>query len=186
MMKKRMSDGVAWGDKAQWRRIIVLTLGCILCGLLSTSVAASDLKNFSSTFSTIVDGLVQHIQVRNDVNKRRDPFRPIKKRRYITSSSKKARAEPVPTPAISKIKNPNWKLLGIIHGQYGRQAVIQVSPKERVFVRVGLEVVRSGWVIKTISKEDVRLEHSATSKPGKAMSEPKTFILSFSTRENTF
>ncbi|TFG60429.1 MAG: hypothetical protein E4H32_08645 [Nitrospirales bacterium] len=79
------------------------------------------------------------------------------------------------------MKNPNWKLLGIIHGHNGRQAVIQISPQERVFVRSGLEVVRSGWIIKAISKEEVLLEHSSPSTSVEGFSQPKVLILSFST-----
>jgi hypothetical protein len=98
----------------------------------------------------------------------------------------------MPTPVVSKkshpestivpkkVENPVWRLLGVIHGQSGHQAVIQISPKERVVVQPGSELARSGWTIKTITEGEVLLERlSSTSSVG-VSSPPGNFILSFS------
>jgi len=181
MLKKRVNDSVVRSDKINVCRIIFQLLGGILCGLLSAPVAVGEVPKISATNLGTAAELLQRIQDKSDFKKRRDPFRPIKKRRSISSSARIAHLEPPTITPIPTINNPNWKLLGIIHGQYARQAVIQVSPNERILVRSGLEVVRSGWIIKTISKGEVLLEHSSTSTSGKGLSEPKAFILSFST-----
>ena len=156
-------------------------LGVIFCGLLVPPVAAGEFQKFYLENTGSVEGLALQTEFRNDSGNRRDPFRPIKKRRSISPSSRKSQPEPPKIPPISTIKDPNLKLLGIIRGQYGRQAVIQVSPGERILVRPGLELVRSGWIIKTISDGEVLLEHLSTATSGKGLPQSKTFILSFPT-----
>jgi len=181
MLKKRVNDSVIRRAKKLVRLIVLQVAGGILCVFLSLPVAVSEVRKNPSTDSGTEIGLVQRIQSKSDLGKRRDPFRPISKRRAISSSPKKAHLQrPTITP-IPVINHPNWKLLGIIDGQYGRQAVIQVSPQERVFIRSGLEVAGSGWIIKTIGNGEVLLEHSSPSTSGKGLSEPKAFILSFVT-----
>jgi hypothetical protein len=159
------------------------SLGGILCGFLFVTNVFGEVKNFTPHHSGIGKKVVQRIHSRNDFSKRRDPFKPIKKRRAISSTPRQSSPEPSqvpPNPAtISTLKYPNWKLLGIIHGQIGRQAVIQISPQERVFVRPGLEVGRSGWILKAISREEVLLEYTSSSV--ESFQQPKVFILSFST-----
>lgn len=156
-------------------------LGVIFCGILAAPVAAGEFQKIYLENIDSFEGLALQTQSRNDYGNRRDPFRPIKKRRSISSSSRKLQPEPPKIPPISAIKDPNFKLLGIVRGQYGRQAVIQVSPGERIFVRPGLELVRSGWIIKTISEGEVLLEHPSTSTSGKGLPQSRTFILSFPT-----
>jgi hypothetical protein len=156
-------------------------LGVIFCGLLAGPVAAGEFQKFYLENTGSVEGLALQTQFRNDYGNRRDPFRPIKKRRSISSSSRKSQPGPPKIPPISTIKDPSLKLLGIIRGQYGRQAVIQVSPGKRIFVRPGLELVPSGWIIKTISEGEVFLEHLSTPTSGKALPQSRTFILSFPT-----
>ena len=156
-------------------------LGVILCGLLGATVEAGEFQNYYLEHLGSVEGLVRQTEFRNDSGNRRDPFRPIKKRQSISSKARKSKPEPLKPPPISTIKDPNLKLLGIFHGPYGRQAVIQVSPGERILVRPGLEIVKSGWIIKTISDGEVLLEHLSTAISGKGLSQSKTFILSFPT-----
>ena len=156
-------------------------LGVIFCGLLVAPAAAGEFQKFYLENAGSVESLVRQTEFRNDSGNRRDPFRPIKKRRSISSHFRRSQPEPPKTPPISTIKDPNLKLLGIFHGPYGRQAVIQVSPGERILVRPGLEIVRSGWIIKTISDGEVLLEHPYTSISGKGLPQSKTFILSFPT-----
>jgi Tfp pilus assembly protein PilP len=156
-------------------------LGFIFCGLLVAPIAAGEFQKTYLENTGSVEGLALQTLFRNDYGNRQDPFRPIKKRRSISPPSRKSRPEPSKNPPISTIKDPNLKLLGIIRGQYGHQAVIQVSPGERIFVRPGLELVRSGWIIKTISDREVLLEHLSTSTSGKGLSQSRTFILAFPT-----
>jgi len=156
-------------------------LGVIFCGLLVAPAAAGEFQKFYLENTGSVEGLTLQTQFRNDYGNRRDPFRPIKKRRSISSSSRKSQPEPPKIPPISTIKDHNLKLLGIFHGPYGRQAVIQVSLGERIFVRPGLELVRSGWIIKTISDGEVLLEYLSTATSGKGLPQSRTFILSFPT-----
>jgi Tfp pilus assembly protein PilP len=179
MLKKRMNEDVARSPKMYVGRITFQFLVCILSSLLGLPVVLGEVLRLSATNSNTVDGLVQGIQVKSDFKTRRDPFSPMKKPRSISSSSRKSHPDSPTITPVPTINNPNWKLLGIIHGQYGSQAVIQVSPRERVFVRTGFEVVQSGWTIKTISKDKVLLEHPSTSPSGKGLSEPKAFMLSF-------
>ncbi len=182
MLKKSINDSVVGSAKMQVCRIMFPFLGGIFCGLLSVSVAAGEVQKFSLNNLGTADALVQRIPDRNDFKKRRDPFRPMKKPRSISSSSRKSRPEPqkIPPP-VPRVKDPNWKLLGVIHGQYGRQAVIQISPGKRIFVRPGLELVQSGWIIKTISKGEVLLERRSITPSGTDFPQPRIFILSFPT-----
>ena len=156
-------------------------LGVVFCGLLAAPVAAGEFQKFHlENIGSSVEGLALQTKFRNDYEARRDPFKPIKKRPSISSSSRKSQPEPPKTlPVSTIIKDPNLKLLGIFHGQYGRQAVIQVSPGERIVVRPGLELVRSGWIIKTISDGEVLLEHLSNASSGKRLPQSRTFILSF-------
>lgn len=181
MLKKRVNGFEVPRARKLVCRIMLQVAGGFLCVFLSLPGAAGEVPKNPSTDSGAVVGLVQGIQSKGDLRKRRDPFRPINKRRAISSSPKNAELQrPTITP-IPVINHSNWKLLGIIDGQYGRQAVIQVSPQERVFIRPGLEVGRSGWIIKTISKGEVLVEHSSPSTSEKGLSETKAFILSFGT-----
>ncbi len=181
MLKKRVKDsGIKRGKKLE-RRITLQVVGGLLCVFLSLPVALGEVRKIPSTDSGAGIGLVQRIQSKSDLGQRRDPFKPIKKRQAISSSPKKTHLQrPTITP-IPVLNNPNWKLLGIIDGQYGRQAVIQISPQERIFIKSGLEVGRSGWMVKAIRKGEVLFEHSSPSTSGKGLSEPKAFILSFAT-----
>jgi hypothetical protein len=172
---------VVQGVKKTVSRLKPQFLGVIFCGLLAVPVAAGEFQKIYLENTGSVEDLALQTQVRNDYGNRRDPFKPIKKRRSISSSSRKSQPEPPKIPPISTIKDPNFKLLGIFRGKYGRRAVIQVSPGERIFVRPGLELVRSGWIIKTISDGEVLLEHLSTSTSGKGLPQSRTFILSFPT-----
>jgi hypothetical protein len=115
--------------------------------------------------------------VRHSERSRRDPFKRIKKPLPTPRVSKKSQSE---LPIGSGVKNVGWQLLGVIHGLDGHQAVIRISPKERVVLQPGAELARSGWTVKTIRENDVILEHeSSTSSSGGVASPPSTFILSF-------
>ncbi len=153
----------------------------MLCGLFILPVLTEDVSARSKKFKSAVNEFVQRTSVRGDFKKRRDPFRPIRKRRSASTVSRKSHSLPLKIIPISERKNPNWKLLGIIDGRYERQAVIQVSPQERVFVRSGLEVGRSGWIIKTISKGEVLLERSFPPTSRKGHTESQVFSLAFVT-----
>lgn len=123
----------------------------------------------------VMTGAAQDNSRHTEVN-RRDPFKRIPKRLPTPKVSTQLHPESkiVPLP-----DNPGWRLLGVVHGQDGHQAVIQVSPTKRVLVRPGSELTQSGWMIKTISEGEVLLEHlSSNSSVGRAFP-PRTFILSF-------
>ncbi len=109
---------------------------------------------------------------------RRDPFKRIPKRLPTPKISTQSRPEPKTVPLGD---NPGWRLLGVMHGQDGHQAVIQVSPTERVLVQSGAELARSGWRIKTINEEEVLLEHLSSVSSVRGASPTRTFILSFPT-----
>lgn len=181
MLKKQMDADVALNTKTKIRRFISTFLGITLCGFLFVPFAASEVTRISTANVGTVEGVVQRVQVRREFKTRRDPFAPIINPRAISSSSKKSHPGRPTIPPISIIKDPKLKLLGIISGQYVRQAVIQVSPGKRIFVRPGQELVQSGWSVKAISEGEVLLEHLSTSSSGKGLSQSRTFILSFPT-----
>jgi hypothetical protein len=164
------------------RRGVVQFLCGIMCGLLSVTGVFGEVQDLTSNRSGVGNAGVPSVPSVRELRKGRDPFQRIHKRRDNSSAQRKARSEPPPhrvtPPIIPTVKNPSWKLLGIIHGPHSPQAVIQISPHERVFVRSGLEVVKSGWIIKNIRKEEVLLEYSLAKSDGR--SQPQAFILSFS------
>jgi len=172
---------VAQSVKKNVGRLKPQFLGVLFCGLLVPPVATGEFQKIYLDNTVSVEGLAVQAKFRNDYENRRDPFRPIERRRSVSSSFGKSQPKPRKIPTISTIKDPNLKLLGIIHGQYGRQAVIQVSSGERILVGPGLEIVRSGWIIKTINAEEVLLEHLSASTSGKGLPQSRTFILSFPT-----
>ena len=142
---------------------------------------AGDALHISRYLGEATNDLIQQTQYREKFEKRQDPFRPKKKLGSNAPTRKKAQSKSPTVTLVPAVENPNWKLLGIIHGQFGRQAVIQISPKERVFVGAGLEVFRSGWIIKSIQKAEVRMEYISPSILKRGPTKPKAFTLSFST-----
>lgn len=142
-------------------------------------VAAEGTSSSTSYLNRLVSpSLVEDNSRRND-GSRRDPFKRLPQRRLATPKVT------TPSDKVSKIvplvNNPDWRLLGVMHGRDGHQAIIQVSPSKRVLVQTGSELARSGWTIKTISEEEVLLEYLSSAAPLKGASPPKTFILSFPT-----
>lgn len=142
-------------------------------------VAAEGTSSSTSYQNRLVrPSLVEDNDRRND-GSRRDPFKRIPQPRLstpkvTTPSDKDSKMVPLPD-------NPDWRLLGVIHGRDGHQAIIQVSPSKRVLVQTGSELAQSGWTIKTISEEEVLLEYLSSAASLKGASSPKTFILSFPT-----
>ncbi len=179
MLTKRMSDCVVRRAQIPMCRCLCQLLAMIICGLLGVPVVSGEIPEISQKTVGSVNGLLQRTQSSGDFGKRHNPFTPIHKRRSIPSLSKQLRPLASQMTAISTSKDPNWKLLSIIHGQYGQQAVIQVSSRERIIVRPGMKLTQSGWIVQTISKGEVLLEHLSTPLPGEGRSRSKTFILSF-------
>ncbi len=178
MSSRQMKKGVIRFVQAFRCGMLGLLLGGFLFGYFISTVSATENINSISRKSSQWNEFLHRISSSSAVGKRRDPFQPVRKPRAISSSPKKA----VPDPGITKItkgSNPHWKLLGIIDGQDGPQAVIQLSAHERVFVKPGLEVVHSGWITKAIKQSEVVLEQTSPSIPGKDPSKPKALILSF-------
>jgi hypothetical protein len=125
--------------------------------------------------NTMMENSSAHDNSRHPEVNRRDPFKRIKKRMPTPVASKKSHPE---STIIPKVENPIWRLLGVIHGQSGYQAVIQISPKERVVVQPGSELARLGWTIKAITEREVLLKRLSSSSAG-VSSPPGDFILSF-------
>ena len=139
-------------------------------------VAVEGKINPPSQPNTLAEKSSDHHNSRQVVVKRRDPFKRIKKRLPTQSLLEKSHSELTIGPVV---EDPAWRLLGVLHGQDGHQAVIQISPKKRVLVHPGSELAGSGWTIKTISEGEVLLEYlSSTSSVGVSLP-PRNFILSF-------
>jgi len=147
--------------------------GAIFFGL--TGVVEMKGTIISSTQLNIsVEIMSAHGSSRQTETNRRDPFTRIKKSLSTPKVSSKRHLD---STLVPRIEVPLWRLLGVIHGQNGRQAVIQISPHERVVVQTGSKLAPSGWTIKTINEGEVLLEHLSKG----VSSPPKTFILSFPT-----
>jgi hypothetical protein len=141
-------------------------------------VAVEGKINLPSQPNTLAGKRSAHANSRHNVANRRDPFKRVKKRLPTQGVPKNSHSELTIVPVV---EDPVWRLLGVLHGQDGHQAVIQVSPKQRVLVQPGSELARSGWTIKNISEGEVLLEYlSSTSSVG-VSSPPRNFILSFPT-----
>lgn len=142
-------------------------------------VAAEGTSSSTSYQNRLVRPIFVEDNSRRNDGGRRDPFKRIPQPRLstpkvTTPSSKDSKIVPL-------LDNPDWRLLGVIHGRDGHQAIIQVSPSKRVLVQTGSELARSGWTIKTISEEGVLLEYLSSAASLKGASLPRTFILSFPT-----
>ena len=156
-------------------------LGILICGFLVVSAVDGKILERNKEH-TISAGSLVPTKSRYNSGNRRDPFRPIIKHPPPSSSSSiYAKPKTVVTPTAPKVKDPTWKLLGVIHGQSGRQAVIQVSPKKRIVVELGSEFTHLGWTVKAINEAEVLLEHSSTVNSVVGSPTPRTFILSFPT-----
>ncbi len=149
----------------------------IFIGLMGEAALAGTFPSPSHPSTLVRTSLAQDNARHTDVN-RRDPFKRIPKRLPTPKVSSQSHPEPKIVPLAD---NPGWRLLGVMHGQDGHQAVIQVSPTERVLVQPGAELARSGWTIKTISEEEVLFEHLSSVSPVRGASPTRTFILSFPT-----
>jgi len=156
-------------------------VGVLIYAFLAVPVMAADVLFLSQENPKVLQDVRERGKAPGNEGKRRDPFQPIKKMGSISSSSKPVTSKSPPIASIPNITDPTWKLLGIIHGQYEHQAVIQISSGERVFAMTGLELARSGWIVKAMSQGEVLLEYQATISAGSNPSLPRTFILSFPT-----
>lgn len=155
------------------------SLGLLISGLMGIPGVEATISEFPQKPTDSMRNLVLVAQSLGNDENRRDPFRPINKPRSRSAPSKKSRSVPKEILPIQQAKNPKFMLLGIIHGPFGRQAVIQVSPGKRIFAKPGLELAQSGWFIKTISKGEVLLEHFTAISSKASLSRPEPFILSF-------
>lgn len=157
----------------------VCVCGVLISGGLMGVVAAEGTSPSTSHLNRLErTSVVEDNSLHIDVN-RRDPFKRIPKKHLpIPKVATPSQPESKNVPLVN---NPGWKLLGVMHGQDGHQAVIQVSPTKRVLVQPGAELARSGWTIKTISEEGVLLEHLFSVTTVRGASTPRTFILSFPT-----
>ena len=178
-LNPRTEDHEAMRGRKRVHRLMFGSLGFLICVLIGIPGVEATVSEFPQKQTDSMENLVLVVQSGGNHESRRDPFMPIKKPRSIASSSKKSRPEPKSPPPIQLAKNPQFMLLGIIHGPFGRQAVIQVLPGKRIFARPGLELAKSGWFIKTISKEEVLLEHFSSTSSRPSLPQPKLFILSF-------
>jgi len=153
---------------------------CSLCGVffLFLGVVEVEGKTTPSSEANPIMGSssVEDKSRQPDVN-RRDPFKRIKKKQ-LPSSLVSKNSHPLST-IVPQVEDPNWKLLGVMHSQSGHQAVIQISPQERVLVQPGSKLARSGWTIKTITEGEVFLEHLFSTSSVGVSSRPRTFILAF-------
>lgn len=152
----------------------VLNLG----GEMGVVAAESTSSSIASHNRLIRSSLVEDNSRRNDGG-RRDPFKRIPQPRLAipkvtTPPDKDSKKVPL-------LDNPHWRLLGVIHGRDGHQAIIQVSPSKRVLVQTGSQLDRSGWTIKTISEKEVLFEYLSSGASLNGASSPRTFILSFPT-----
>ena len=100
----------------------------------------------------------------------RDPFAPLKKSTPAPKSSPPPKHSPSPPAHVSL----PGKLLSVVHGPWGFQAVIQLSPKEYLVVEPGELIAHSGWRVKGIQEDGVRLERvssaSSSGGPGQIIS----------------
>lgn len=149
----------------------------IFIGLMGEAAAKGTFPLPSHPGRLVRTSVAQDNARQSEVN-RRDPFKRISKRLPTPKVSTQSHPEPKIVPLAD---NLGWRLLGVMHGQDGHQAVIQVSPTERVLVQPGAELARSGWTIKTISEEEVLLEHLSSASSGRGVFQTRTFILSFPT-----
>lgn len=149
--------------------------GCLIFWLMGMIAVEGKITPLSQP-NTLVENSSGHDNSRHPEVNRRDPFKRIKKRMPTPAVSKKSHPESTKVP---KVENPVWRLLGVIHGQTGHQAVIQLSPKERVVVQPGTELARSGWTIKAITEGEVFLERLSSTSSAGVSSPPGNFILSF-------
>jgi hypothetical protein len=129
-----------------------------------------------SQTTTLVENRSARDNSRHSEMNRRDPFERIKKRMPTSMVPKKSHTE---STIVPRVEDPVWRLLAVIHGQDGHQAVIQLSPKERVVVQPGSELGRSGWTIKTINEGEVFLEHLSAKSSVGVYSPPRKLTLSF-------
>lgn len=104
----------------------------------------------------------------------RDPFAPLKK--------------PIPvskTPTIPRNHKPSQvltplpgKLLSVVNGPWGYLAIIQISSSEHLMVGTGELVADTGWRVKEIQEDRVRLEfvNSASHPSGGSAQIPSTML----------
>ena len=179
MLNGRKDDGAAMRGRKGLHRMMCGFLGLLISGLMGIPGVEATVSGFPQKQIDSMGNRVLVDQSRGNHENRRDPFRPINKRRSSSSSSKKSRPEPKKTLLIQQAKDPKFMLLGIIHGPFGHQAVIKISPGKRIFARPGLELAQSGWFIKTIRKGEVLLEHFSAISSRASLPQPEPFILSF-------
>ena len=155
-------------------------LGSVICILLIVSTVEGKVQKFSLEYSQCKEALVRRTKAYDHVENRQDPFRPLTTRPSTSRVPRKSQSEIKAILPNPKHKRPNWKLLGVVSGQQGREAVIQISSGERMFVRPGLVIPRSRWKVKAIREKDVLLEFFPPTSSGAKPAQSRTVILSFS------
>ena len=105
----------------------------------------------------------------------RDPFKPL---RVLPPIPPKKPPKKADKPRVTPLSPPG-KLLSVIHGPEGFQALIQLSSKERIIVEPGGLLKQSGWLVKEISEDRVLLEFVQPRSPSDKSFRSPTGILSF-------
>ena len=95
------------------------------------------------------------VRLRNssDFRALRDPFAPLKNPNMVPKPQSSPR---IPNPP--QVQALPGKLLSVIHGPWGFQAVIQLSSNVHLVVQPGDVVGDSGWRVGNIQNDGVRLE----------------------------
>jgi hypothetical protein len=148
---------------------------CLLSGVISIfiGIVTAEGKDFSLVQTRVINEA--HWAQENSIKKnRRDPFKRLGKTIQAPETF-----IPPPSHSDSEVQDPEWKLLGVIHGQEGHLAIIQTSPKERVVLQAGSELFQTGWRVKFIGDNEVVFEYSSPTTSRGIPSPPKIFILSF-------
>ncbi len=116
----------------------------------------------------------------------RDPFLPLTPPKQASKPKVKPNPKPKPSnmsrvsqKAIFTKSASQWRLLAVIHGQFGGLAVIKLSGNKRVFVHEGAELGGSGWYVSKIDDSQVILEHPEMARSQRKSSKPGSYILTF-------
>ena len=97
-------------------------------------------------------------------NRLRDPFLAPFKNPTPAPKAPTLPRDPKPSPALVPLPG---KLLSVVHGPWGFQAVILLASHEHLVVQLGEPVAHTGWHVTDIQEDHVRLEYVRTpSSPG--------------------
>lgn len=142
----------------------MITAGLILAVSLESTVEGHTIPKVKNPPGGQFKDDVQETKIEINRSPRRNPFIPLTIQTPKPKPVKKRRVQSI-RKAIYAQEASQWKLMGVVHGQFDQYAVIDFGDAKRIFVKSGTVLDRLGWVVRAIHEDRVVLTPLPQSLP---------------------